>query len=263
MIKTRSCYVILIVMLFVTILTTWLLTLDAVYETEAYEQEVEESVNFGMSISVDDASWQDITVFAVAYANAQAKLLALFLVIFAVIFSTADITSGYIKNIGGQVACRWKLMISRAFTMLVYTIGFTAIYVLCQAVCNRIFFGCLEWGDGREFLIYLGLATLLNFALEMICMAVAIVLRNNVFSMIFSIFLCMDLMSIIYNGIDRLLAKAGVADFHLVEYTVTGKLALLSMNPTGPECMGVVAVGLAFTAAAIFLSSVFFEKRDI
>ena len=36
----------------------------------------------------------------ISFANSQGKLYALLLVIFTVLFSTADISSGYIKNIG-------------------------------------------------------------------------------------------------------------------------------------------------------------------
>lgn len=46
----------------------------------------------------------------VFFSNAQGKFYALFLVIFAVMFATADIKSGYIKNIGGQVSQRGSLL---------------------------------------------------------------------------------------------------------------------------------------------------------
>lgn len=268
MVKTKSTYVILFVMILVTVLTTYLATQmpeEEMAAAQEMESGQEETVNFGMTVSVSEVAeaGEQITVFGMFYANSQAKALGLFLVIFTVIFSTADINSGYIKNIGGQVKSRWKLIISRTFSILVYTILFLGLFILFQAVSNRIFFGYLEWGDGKAFLIYLGISILLDFALEMICMAVSVLLRNNVFSMIFAICLCMNLMVIIYNAIDRLIAKNGGKDFHLLEYTVTGKLAVFPINPTGQECLGAVLIALIFSGAAILLSCIVFEKRDI
>lgn len=268
MFKAKSCYVILIIMILVTILTTYLETQiseEERAEVQTYLEEQQETVEFGMSVSVSSVmeAGEYITVLGMFYANSQAKALGVFLVIFTVIFSTADINNGYIKNIGGQVKSRWKLMISRTFSILVYTVIFLGLFILFQAVSNRFFFGYLEWGDGKAFLTYLGIAVLLNFALEMICMAISVLLRNNVFSMIFAICLCMNLMVILYNAIDRLIAKAGVKDFRLLEYTVTGKLAVFPVYPTGQECAGAVLIALIFSAAAILLSCVLFEKRDI
>lgn len=56
---------------------------------------------------------EKVTVFDQVYANLQAKFVALFLVIFTVLFSSADIGSGYIKNIGGQVRSRRNLIFSK------------------------------------------------------------------------------------------------------------------------------------------------------
>ncbi len=268
MFKSRSCYVILLIMILVTLLTTYLEAQppeEESAEVQTYLEEQQETIEFGMSVSVSSVmeAGEQITVLGMFYANSQAKALGLFLVIFTVIFSTADINNGYIKNIGGQVKSRWKLMISRAFSILVYTVIFLGLFILFQAVSNRIFLGYLEWGDGKAFLTYLGIAVLLNFALEMICMAISVLVRNNVFSMIFAICLCMNLMILLYNAIDRLIAKTGVKDFQLFKYTVTGKIAVFPINPTGQECAGAVLIALIFSAAAILLSCVVFEKRDI
>lgn len=267
MLKTKSAYVIMMIMVLIIALTSWLEVKQEEIGEDDYAVEMtseDETLNFGMSVSIAAEPGENVTVFDMFYANSQAKFLALFLVIFAVIFSTADIGSGYIKNIGGQVRGRWKLMCSKAFALFVYTVVFLAVYLLAQAVSNRIFAGYLEWGDGKAFCTYLALSALLSFALEMICMAVAVFVRNNVFSIILAVCLCMNLMVIVYSAIDKLLAKAGVVkDFQLLEYTVTGKLALLVKNPTGAECLQAVVVGLVFSAVTILFSSVIFEKRDI
>ncbi len=267
MIKTRSCWVILVIMLLVTAISTYFEVMDtqeAAAETaEAEANEQETTVNLGISVSVTTELGDHVTVLDMFYANAYGKLLGLYMVIFVILFSTADISSGYIKNIGGQVTDRWKLILSKAFSVLVYTIAFLGVYVLFQAFCNRIILGYLEWGSTKELLTYFGIIALLHYALVMICMAVAVLLRNNVFSMVFGVCLCMNVMISIYNMIDVLLAKIGIEDFSLLKYTVTGQMTLLTMEPTGQECMTAAAVAAAFIAASLLLGSVVFEKRDI
>ena len=56
-----------------------------------------------MYVTVPTEPGQKATLYDMFYANTQGKVEAIFIVIFAVLFATADIRSGYIKNIGGTV----------------------------------------------------------------------------------------------------------------------------------------------------------------
>lgn len=110
---TRSMYVIWIVMAVVIVATTAMVKMDfdAINaENPAQEEQLTEAgtedVNVGINVELPTQRGESITVFDVFYANSMSRFYALFLVIFAVIFSTADINSGYIKNIGGQVKNR-------------------------------------------------------------------------------------------------------------------------------------------------------------
>ena len=59
--------------------------------------------------------------------------------------------------------------------------------------------------------------------MNLIAMMLAIVIHNNVFSITLVICICMNLMTILYSGVDKLIMKMGTADFHFISYTVTGK----------------------------------------
>ena len=62
-------------------------------------------------------------------------------------FATADIKSGYIKNIGGQVSQRGMLIVSRAVALALFTaITFAGIFVF-QAAANMLAFKCVVWGN--------------------------------------------------------------------------------------------------------------------
>ena len=115
--------------------------------------------------------------------------------IFAGIVSTADINSGYIKNIGGQVKNRGALIGSRAAALAVFTLITMAGVVLLQAVSNFIYFREVEWGNLNAFPAYFFTEAALHYALVLICMALAVILKNNVISMVISICITMNPVS--------------------------------------------------------------------
>ncbi len=71
-------------------------------------------------------------------------------------FATADIKSGYIKNIGGQVSQRGMLIVSRAVALALFTaITFAGIFVFQAAkrICLRLNMWCgVTGGDYTLFL---------------------------------------------------------------------------------------------------------------
>ena len=120
MFRTKSLYVIWIVLAVALLITTSLCKTDydSLNEEDAVQQEqiaepTAENMNVGMMVMLPTEPGEKVTVFDIFFANSQGKFYALFLVIFAVLFSTADISSGYIKNIGGQVGNRGSLIFSR------------------------------------------------------------------------------------------------------------------------------------------------------
>ena len=204
-----------------------------------------------------------MTVYDIFFANSQGKLYALLLVIFTVLFSTADISSGYIKNIGGQVRNRGTLIFSRAIALAVFTVLTMAGAFLFQAAANGIVFGELEWGNTKAILSYFMTELALHYALVLICMAIAIILKNNVISMVIAVCLSMNVMTIVYGVINSAIQKIGIQNFQIYKYTITGKLSLLPMNPSGNECLAAFGVAIVFIVMMISVSSVVFQKRDI
>ena len=84
----------------------------------------EDSTGLSFSVSKPDDSIIDTSEMTIASAitdEFSGLDVALFLVIFAVLFATADINSGYIKSIGGQVKSRGLLIISKIVTLAIYT----------------------------------------------------------------------------------------------------------------------------------------------
>ena len=97
----------------------------------------------------------------------------------------------------------------------------------------------------------------------MIVMCIAIVLRNNVISMMLSVCLCMNVLVIFYSFLDNLIAKAHIKNFHVLEYTVTGNISFLETNVTAKMAVTALAVSIAFIIVMIEVCSTVFKKRDI
>lgn len=272
MFKTKSLYVIWLVLAAGILFTTGLSademkTYTMEEKQEMYEyatgQQKSDTVNLGMDVTVPTKPGDTVSVFDLFYGNIKGKFLALFMVIFAVLYSTADMTSGFVKNIAGQVRDRRGLVFAKGVSLFVYTVLTMLIFTGIQTISNALFFDELVFGPVKEFLQYAGIQTLLHFALLIIVMCIAIVLRNNVISMMLSVCLCMNVLVIFYSFLDNLIAKAHIKNFHVLEYTVTGNISFLETNVTAKMAVTALAVSIAFVIVMIEVCSTVFEKRDI
>lgn len=225
--------------------------------------ETEEEQVIGISVNPPTEDGAKATVYDLVFANLQAKFIAMFMVIFAVLFATADIGSGYIKNFAGQVKNRWKLVLSKAIALFFFSVLTILLYVLMQAVSMPIAYGYLEIGNLSEFLPYLGIQTLLHYGFVCVCMAFAIVFRNNLCSMTLSLCICFGIANVLYAFIDKALAKIGIKDFETVKYTISGRIARLPMNPTGSDAGKCILLATMFILVFVGISSYVFQKRDV
>lgn len=223
----------------------------------------EGNLTVGLNVTIPTKPGEKVTVSDQIFANMQSKFVALFLVIFTVLFSTADITSGYIKNIGGQVKERGNLILSKAVALLIYT-GLTLFFYLgIQAICQYAVFGASKWGDMEMFWRYFGTEAALHYGLVLVCMAMAIILRSNMLSMTLSVCLCVNVLTIVYSAVDKVLQDMGVKDFSVIEHTISGKISLLSMTPKASDCVNALGIAGIFGILAVLLTILVFRRRDI
>lgn len=269
MFKTKSMYVIWAIMLVMVVITTVSTKsiIDDPAMLEMYEnmdvQNADTSMNIGMSVTVPFEDKDDITLTAMLYGNLQGKFVALMVVIFAVIFSLADVGSGYIKNIAGQVANREKLILAKAIAILVHVLVTMGMFVVGQILCNQVILGYLRVGDGKKLVLYLGTQALLLFALALFCMMIATITRSNLLTMIVSVCICFNVQSLLYGLVDKLVQKAGVEDFQILQYTMTGKMAVLPMDLAGGDAGKAAMVAVVYAVVSLVVGCYVFKKKDI
>lgn len=282
MVRMKSFYVMIIVMVAMTFITTWALDFErSYYQDTAQEleqnidmelQEAEESLEstegeegivIGMQASMPDDDLSDVTLLDMAFSNLQSMIFAFYLAIFVVLFCGADLTSGYIKNFVGQAKSRTRLVAAKAVAMSVYTVGMLLLFWGVQAVANGIFFGYIHMGDAGSFFSYLAIQAVLHIAFVMICLAIVLVSRNTVISMIFSICICWNVLSLLYTGIDMIANKIGVKDFSFSTYTISGRIRMLSDTFSRQDSIETLAVAAVYLILTFVVGSVAFTKKDI
>ena len=237
--------------------------LSAQEENGNIGEQQNDDINLGMTVTLPTEPGKMVTVFDVFFSNAQGRFYALFLIIFVVMFSTADIKSGYIKNIGGQVPRRGVLIVSKAVALALFTVITLAGIFLFQAAANMIVFKSVVWGDWKVIMPYFLTQLVLHYAFVLICMAMAVIIKNNVVSMTLSVCLTMNMMSIIYDLISYAIYKIGIHNFDIYKYTITGKMTMLPMNVSTNDVVSSMCVAAAFIVIMLTLSSYIFQKRDI
>ena len=267
--KSRSMYVIWMILACFLLGTTYTskMDMDAAAgegaDSQIEEEMEEEPVALGMAVELPTKPGEKVTVYDEFYANTQGKVMALFIVIFTVLFSTADSTSGYIKSVAGQVQHRGKMILSKTLAILLFTVMTMGLAVFWQALCHQLLLGYARFGDGKFFGRYFVVQVVLHFALALVCMCIASLVRNNVVSMIFAVCLCMNFLILLCGVIDNFIQKIGYKDFSVIRYTVSGKISLLPMNLTGKDGIGALLVSVIFILVMTSLTSVVFEKRDV
>ena len=118
---------------------------------EAAMSDEDEDIMFGMYVTLPTKPGEAVSVFDGFYANVHGKFVALFMVIFTVLYATADITSGYVKNIAGQVKNRGNLILAKSVALLLYTILTMLLFTGVQMLSNAVLYNEFVMGSGKEF----------------------------------------------------------------------------------------------------------------
>ena len=270
MIHTKSFFITTVVFIGFLILTTFLLKVESVQITTEGTAQVQtddtssdDNVNLGMSVAPNLDENNHITVTEDFYSNVSAKVVALFLVIFTATFVMGEFNSGYIKNMAGQLKNRQNLIFSKMVALFCYTIIIFLITIITMIIGHRVILGYLVWGNIKQLITYALIQIVLNYALSVSVMTIAILLRNSVGAIIIAVCLCMNVMTIAYAGINAIIGKAGVKNFNILKYTLTGKIAMLPVNAKYADNMQAIMVGLVFIIVLMLISCMSFKKRDI
>lgn len=283
--KTKSTYIILVIMIALSVMGTGLMSVmtemtgaesqqvqteqmsdnaDYAAEDDQFNEDTEEAQSqFSVSVSESDPDENDNSVLSFAMSDIAGLQAGLFIIIFTVLFSMADINSGFIKSIGGQVKGRGVLIVSKIAAIAIFTAIVIIADFLTQLIAVNIFFDDAVVGSASEIVRLLSSQFVLNFALAVLMMAIAIIIKNNVVSMIIGVCMCSGIFELIFMGINYLMDKIGFDDFDINNILITGKIQNVTIGADAAD------IGYALLTAAIYIAvsvlAVYnvFKHRDI
>lgn len=283
--KTKSTYIILVIMIALSVMGTGLMSVmtemtgaesqqvqteqmsdnaDYAGEDDQFNEDTEGAQSqLSVSVSESDPDENDNSVLSFAMSDISGLQAGLFIIIFTVLFSMADINSGFIKSIGGQVKGRGVLIVSKIAAIAIFTAIVIIADFLTELIAVNIFFDDAVVGSASEIVRLLSSQFVLNFALAVLMMAIAIIIKNNVVSMIIGVCMCSGIFELIFMGINYLMDKIGFDDFDINNILITGKIQNVTIGADAAD------IGYALLTAAIYIAvSVFavynvFKHRDI
>lgn len=283
--KTKSTYIILVIMLAMSVMGTGLMSVmtemtgaerqqvqteqmsdnaDYAGEDDQFNEDTEGAQSqFSVSVSESDPDENDNSVLSFAMSDISGLQAGLFIIIFTVLFSMADINSGFIKSIGGQVKGRGVLIVSKMVAIAIFTAIVIIADFLTELIAVNIFFDDAVVGSASEIVRLLSSQFVLNFALAVLMMAIAIIIKNNVVSMIIGVCMCSGIFELIFMGINYLMDKIGFDDFDINNILITGKIQNVTIGVDAAD------IGYALLTAAIYIAvsvlAVYnvFKHRDI
>lgn len=283
--KTKSTYIILVIMLSMSVMGTGLMSVmtemtgaerqqvqteqmsdnaDYAGEDDQFNEDTEGAQSqLSVSVSEIDPDENDNSVLSFAMSDISGLQAGLFIIIFTVLFSMADINSGFIKSIGGQVKGRGVLIVSKMAAIAIFTAIVIIADFLTELIAVNIFFDDAVVGSASEIVRLLSSQFVLNFALAILMMAIAIIIKNNVVSMIIGVCMCSGIFELIFMGINYLMDKIGFSDFDINNILITGKIQNVTIGADAAD------IGYALLTAAIYIAvsvlAVYnvFKHRDI
>ena len=283
--KTKSTYIILVIMLAMSVMGTGLMSVmtemtgaerqqvqteqmsdnaDYAGEDDQFNEDTEGAQSqLSVSVSEIDPDENDNSVLSFAMSDISGLQAGLFIIIFTVLFSMADINRGFIKSIGGQVKGRGVLIVSKMAAIAIFTAIVIIADFLTELIAVNIFFDDAVVGSASEIVRLLSSQFVLNFALAILMMAIAIIIKNNVVSMIIGVCMCSGIFELIFMGINYLMDKIGFSDFDINNILITGKIQNVTIGADAAD------IGYALFTAAIYIAvsvlAVYnvFKHRDI
>lgn len=227
------------------------------YDTASAESSNGPTATVGLEMDESDMSDEVPTIADMVESDIAGLDLALLLAIFTVLFSTADLNSGYIKSVGGQVKCRGVLLFSKMIALSVFTLVAMALDVIVQCIATPLFL------HAADFFKMLGSQYVVTLLFVYFVMAMAIIIKNNVISMIIAVCMCTGIFTLIFSGINILIEKIGVKNFDINDYLIVNQISKLDLSASAKTVGGAFAVAAVWAVVSLIAVYGVFKRRDI
>jgi ABC-2 type transport system permease protein len=278
MIKTKSFYVILMIIVVFMLFGSYMIdqdlsTLkemakDAELQTDQAAgngADTDKNVNLGISFDATPLMQDNITLLDEASVMLSSAILLFFTGIFAVLFVCGENSTGFIKNIISCTKKRRYVILSKTVVMSIFVVLETIILLIALSIGSSIFHSSvsMKLSLSFRFLQYVGLQCLLHIAFAIIIIMISVIVRSTAISMMTSIGLSSGLGSLIISYLSMLKIGSFHVGENLVKYFVTTNVQALTSQFTKDMGIRVLMVSLAAILLYNIISCVVMDKRDI
>lgn len=284
MVRMKSFYIILAILVALNIVT-FLLDVPSNPETETAETaETELTSDNGFSDFIEgfeDAATEEsdsnavVGLSIILSADAQGRyhleeclqgifkgmLVAVFIVIFTVIFTTADFNNGYIKNYGGQLDRRYKIVLAKAMSIAVYTAAAFVMNIASFILGAYIAGKSVTVDHYSDLFLLIGVQYALHLAFALFIMALCFIIRNNLIMMILANLICFHVFSALYVVLEKALEKLGCGKIELLKFSPSGRIMLYDY--AAGKNGSALLVGGVFIAVSLLASGWYISKKDL
>lgn len=271
MVRMKSFWIILIIIGVMNVAS--FVASKAVQEDEAYMEYLEKTAeqqgekedtgasDIGMSILIKADPDGKFEVYTLVKAFLGGYMGLLFLGIFAVIFASADFNNGYIKNYGGQLRFRTRIMCSKSVCLVAYTFILFVLFVFSSCLGVWLSGAGVKVSDAGKLANLLSVHFLLHVAFAVIITAICVIVRSNLIAMAICGCIAMNILRVFYGLADKGLKKLGWEKADIAHYTVTGRIAEYASD--GKMLCSTILIAVAFIAAAFLAGGLWLRKKDL
>lgn len=224
----------------------------------------EADVAMGITVQTPEMHEDGTEPYILEYvcADIGSCILLIFITIFTVIFVNAEDSSGFVKNIAGQVKRRWMLYASKIVVVALFSLICMVLYAFAQTISLYIFldnpvFGTKIVGETikyvlSELFLYTAFASGLMLAVT--------VLHSTPIGITWGLLSSMGFGSIIAGFVNNIVDKDG---FNISKYFLTDNIKALMRTGTVSEYRDALILALIFFAVYNLLGIIWINKNDI
>lgn len=247
MMKSKSSYIILLVLFAITIFNTSLTGL------------------MRMQISNNGDVIERFNVLSEAFRFSSNAGVLLFLSIFTVIYSSSMYKTGYIKNIVGKVNYRVDLLISNIVIILIYSVAVFLTVFIAMTIGGFIGYETVEFIGFKGFLVGTILQYILVVSLMMGVLLLVTLLKKSGGVMAIAIIYVNGMGLLFWNLLNAVIEKYISKSIEIMDYSVICSISKVDMTTriNFDNYWKILIVGLVW-ASIFIISSVFvMNKKDI
>lgn len=223
-----------------------------------------EQVNWGIYAGSVIPNWvelESIPITELFMKNIQSKILLMFQTIFVVLFIGEEIRSKFLKNIIAAFPKNIDLILGKFIVIAVFTLFLFISNFLFMMLTFYLLEGYIVFTNLNYFLKYVLVEYLLYLSYSSLIMLLVYLIKNSAASLLIGILDASGILEIVDTIIHSSISNSN--SFSIMNYIVTGRIVLLSINSSGIMYLHSIIIAIIFLIISITGTYLLFRNKDV